>query len=48
MFKGSLRERFENLPNINTIEKMMMYSKYSKIWTYFKELDEMLLFMKNK
>ncbi|CAD8097104.1 unnamed protein product [Paramecium sonneborni] len=46
--KGSLRERFSNLHLINSIDKMLMYSKYSSLCHFFKEIDEMLLFLQGQ
>ncbi|CAD8172179.1 unnamed protein product [Paramecium octaurelia] len=46
--KTSLRERFSNLHLINTIDKMLMQSKYSSLCHIFKEIDEMLLFLQSQ
>ncbi|CAD8114791.1 unnamed protein product [Paramecium sonneborni] len=46
--KGSLRERFSNLHLITSIDKMLMYSKYSNLCHFFKEIDEMLLFLQSQ
>ncbi|CAD8054393.1 unnamed protein product [Paramecium primaurelia] len=46
--KGSLRERFSNLHLISSIDKMLMHSKYSSLCHFFKEIDEMLLFLQSQ
>lgn len=48
MFKTSLRERFENLDRITNIESMMHHEKYARLCELFKEVDEMLFFLKSK
>lgn len=45
MSKDSLRDRYQNLHLITSIEKMLMFKKYSNLCLYFKEIDEMLLFL---
>ncbi|CAD8192119.1 unnamed protein product [Paramecium pentaurelia] len=46
--KVSLRERFSNLHLITSIDKMLMHSKYSNLCHFFKEIDEILLFLQNQ